>query len=44
VMEVPPFTELPIAHPDPLEAEGACFECSLNTAGDGMPPSAPPTA
>jgi len=44
VLELPPFTELPITHPDAYEPEGACFGCDLG-ADDTSPlplaPSAP---
>ena len=31
---LPPFTELPVAHPDSYEPEGACFECQLNSGDE----------
>ena len=39
---LPPFTELPVAHPDSYEPEGACFECQLNPGDESSPPPASP--
>jgi len=35
---LPPFTELPITHPDAYESEGSCLECGLGADDIGSPP------
>lgn len=40
---LPPFTELPVAHPDSYEPEGACFECQLNSGDESSLPLASPS-
>ena len=37
VLEIPPFTELPVAHTDVSEPEGACFDCELNPESGASP-------
>lgn len=38
MLALPPFTELPITHPDAYEPEGSCFGCDLG-ADDNRPAS-----
>jgi len=39
---LPPFTELPVAHPDSYEPEGACFDCELNPGDEASLPTTTP--
>ncbi len=39
-LDLPPFAELPVAHPDAYEPQGACFDCDLSACDDS--PSAAP--
>ncbi len=42
-LDLPPFTELPVAHPDSYEPEGACFECQLEAGDESSPLVATPS-
>lgn len=44
MLELPPFTELPITHPDAYEPEGSCFGCDLGADDTGRLPLGNPSS